>query len=180
MPLRVSAAEAGVARAAQLPFDFQVPRTWTPMGKAPAGMAAYSIQTPDGRRAGVAIVSPVSLSASDLAAAPASARGKTIGGLSVAALRRTVIDRMVAEGGWVTNDVIREVHGRRVFVVAAETGAPGAPAKSWTFYFTEIDGRVYSLATTTPVEFAEPVAAGSEQLMASLRPAGGRNMALQK
>jgi len=44
----------------------------------------------------------------------------------------------------------------------------------------EIDGRVYSLATTTPVEFAEPVAAGSEQLMASLRPAGSRNMASQK
>ncbi|PYS83149.1 MAG: hypothetical protein DMF67_10245 [Acidobacteria bacterium] len=182
MPLNFSAAAAGtgVARAAQLPFDFQAPRTWTPMGKAPAGVAAYSVKTPDGRQAGVAIVSPVSLSASDLAAAPASARRKAIGGLPVAALRRTVIDRMVAEGGWVTNDMIREVHGRRVFVVAAETGAPGAPAKTWTFYFVEIDGRVYSLATTTPVEFAEPVAAGSEQLMASLRPAGSRNMASQK
>lgn len=174
------AADAGVARASQFPFDFQVPRTWTPMGKAPAGIAAYSVQTPDGRQAGVAIVAPVSLSASDLATAPASARTKSIGGLPIAALRRTVIDRMVAEGGWVANDMIREVHGRRVFVVVAETGAPGAPSKSWTFYFTEIDGRVYSLATTTPVEFAGPVAAGSEQLMTSLRPAGSRNMASHK
>jgi len=180
-PLRLSgvAPAAAAARASRMPFDFQVPRTWTPLAKAPAGVAAYSIQTPDGRAAGVGIVSPVTLSASDLAAAPTSARAKSIGGLPVAALRRTVIDRMVAEGGWVTNDSIREMHGRRVFVVVAQTGAPGAPSKSWAFYFTEVDGRVYSIATTAPVEFAEPVAAGSEQLMASLRPAG-RNMASQK
>ncbi|HEX3557634.1 MAG TPA: hypothetical protein VHU19_00410 [Pyrinomonadaceae bacterium] len=181
-PLRFSAvvADAGVARLSQFPFDFQVPRTWTPMGKAPAGVAAYSMQTADGRQAGVAIVSPVSLSASDLAAAPSSARTKLIGGLPIAALRRTVIDRMVAEGGWVANDAVREVHGRRVLVVTAETGTPGAPSKTWTFYFTEVDGRVYSLATTTPFEFTGPVAAGSEQLMASLRPAGNRSMASQK
>src|SRR5437588_1606985 len=53
-PLRLvgPAAEAGVARGSQLPFDFQVPRTWTPLAKAPAGAAAYSVQTPDGRQAG--------------------------------------------------------------------------------------------------------------------------------
>jgi hypothetical protein len=182
-PLRVTAgvaAAAGGVRASQLPFNFQVPGNWTPLAKAPAGVAAYSIRTPDGRAAGVGLISPVTLSASDLAAAPASARAKSIGGLPVAALRRTVIDRMVAEGGWVTNDSIREMHGRRVFVVVAQTGAPGAPTKAWAFYFTEIDGRVYSIATTAPVEFAEPVAAGSEQLMASLRPAVGRNVASQK
>ena len=143
-------------------------------------MAAYQIRTPDGRAAGVGLVSPVTLSASDLAAAPSSGRVKSIGGLPVAALRRTVIDRMVAEGGWVTNDMIREVRGRRVLVVLAQTGTPGAPTKSWAFYFTEVEGRVYSLATTAPVEFAEPVAAGLEQLVASLRPAGSRSMASQK
>lgn len=176
-PLRVG---AGAVRSSQMPFDFQVPGNWTPLAKAPAGVAAYSIRTPDGRAAGVGLVSPVTLSSSDLAAAPPSGRVKSIGGLPVAALRRTVIDRMVAEGGWVTNDMIREVHGRRVLVVLAQTGAPGAPTKSWAFYFTEVDGRVYSLATTAPVEFAEPVAAGLEQLVASLRPAGGRSMASQK
>jgi hypothetical protein len=181
-PLQVGGVAAGLgpARSSQLPFDFQVPVNWTPLGKAPAGVAAYSIRTPDGRAAGVGLVSPVTLSASDLAAAPSSRRVKSIGGLPVAALRRTVIDRMVAEGGWVTNDMIREVHGRRVLVVLAQTGSPGAPTKSWAFYFTEVEGRVYSLATTAPVEFAEPVAAGLEQLVASLRPAGSRNMASQK
>jgi hypothetical protein len=180
-PLRIGGVAAGTgARSSQLPFDFQVPANWTPLGKAPAGVAAYQIRTPDGRQVGVGLVSPVTLSASDLAAAPSSPRAKSIGGLPVAALRRTVIDRMVAEGGWVTNDMIREVHGRRVLVVLAQTGTPGAPSKSWAFYFTEVDGRVYSLAMTAPVEFAEPVAAGLEQLVASLRPAGSRSMASQK
>jgi len=181
-PLRITGVAAGVstARSSQLPFDFQVPANWAPLGKAPAGVAAYQIRTPDGRASGVGLVSPVTLSASDLAAAPSSPRAKSIGGLPIAALRRTVIDRMVAEGGWVTNDMIREVHGRRVLVVLAQTGTPGSPTKSWAFYFTEVDGRVYSLATTAPVEFAEPVAAGLEQLVASLRPAGSRSTASQK
>jgi hypothetical protein len=91
-----------------------------------------------------------------------------------------VIDRMVAEGGWVTNDYVRELEGRRVFVVVAQTGQPGAPSQTHTFYFTEVEGRVYSLATTAPVELAEPVAAGSEQLMASLRAAGRGGLVMQK
>jgi len=126
------------------------------------------------------VVAPVSLSTTQLAGAPSNAKTKTVGGVSVTALRRTVIDRMVAEGGWVTNDLVQEIHGRRVFIVLAQTGAPGAPAQSWAFYFTEIDGRVYSLATTAPLEFAEPVAAGSVQLMASLRPAADSNAAARK
>jgi hypothetical protein len=122
----------------------------------------------------------VALSAAELAGAPVGPKTKSVGGLSVTALRRTVIDRMVAEGGWVTNDFVQEMQGRRVFVVLAQTGAPGSPAQSWAFYFTEIDGRVYSLATTAPVEFAAPLASGSEQFMASLQPAATRNTASQR
>ena len=79
-----------------------------------------------------------------------------------------------------TNDYFQETQGRRIFVVLAQTGTPGAPTQSLTFYFTEIDGRVYSLATTTPVEFAEPVAAGSAQFLASLHPTSNSNLASQK
>jgi hypothetical protein len=103
-----------------------------------------------------------------------------LGGTPVAALRRTVIDRMVAEGGWVTNDFVQEMRGRKVFVVQAQTGAPGAPTQSLTFYFTEIDGRLYSLATTAPLDMAAPVALGSEQFMASLQPVASRNTASRK
>ncbi|MGB8508563.1 MAG: hypothetical protein WCD76_09170, partial [Pyrinomonadaceae bacterium] len=109
-----------------------------------------------------------------------SARTKVIGGTPVAALRRTVIDRMVAAGGWVVNDSLREIQGRQVFVVFAQTGTPGTPTKSLTFYFTELDGRIYSLATNAPLEFAEPIAHGSEQVMASLRSSAAGNVAEKK
>jgi hypothetical protein len=175
-----TAASAATARTALMPFDFTPPHTWSSARKSRPGAAVFNVTTPDGRNAGTAVVAPVSLSSAELAGSPASAKTKTVGGLSVTALRRTVIDRMVAEGGWVTNDFVQEMHGRRVFVVLAQTGAPGTPSQSWAFYFTEIDGRVYSLATTAPVEFAAPLAAGCEQFMASLHPASDKNLASQK
>jgi hypothetical protein len=171
---------SSAVHSAQMPFGFDVPHTWTPVRGSRSGGAVFSVRTPDGRAAGTAVVAPVSLSAATLAGAPSNGRTKSVGGVTITVLRRTVIDKMVAEGGWVTNDVVQEMQGRRVFVVIAQTGAPGAPAKSWAFYFTEIDGRVYSLATTTPVEFAAPVALGSQQFMASLRSAGSTNTASQK
>jgi hypothetical protein len=167
-------------RRAQVPFDFNVPSNWSPVKRSRQGEAVYTVLTPDGRSAGTAVLAPVSLSTAQVAGAPSTAKTKTVGGVPVTALRRTVIDRMVAEGGWVTNDIIEESHGRRVFVVLAQTGVPGAPARSWTFYFTEIDGRVYSLATTAPVEFAAPLASASEQFMASLRPASSKNVASER
>jgi hypothetical protein len=179
-PASSAAPAVAAASTAQLPFNFTPPHTWSPARKSRSGTAVFAVMTPEGRNAGTAIVAPVSLSNAESAGAPASAKTKTVGGLTVTALRRTVIDRMVAEGGWVTNDFVQEMHGRRVFVVLAQTGAPGAPAQSWAFYFTEIDGRVYSLATNAPVEFAAPVAAGSEQFMASLHAASDKNVASQK
>jgi hypothetical protein len=175
-----NAASNAVARTTLLPFDFMPPHTWTPVRKSRPGAAVFTVTTPDGRNAGTAVVAPVSLSNAELAGSPANSKTKTVGGLSVTALRRTVIDRMVAEGGWVTNDFVQEMHGRRVFVVLAQTGAPGMASQSWAFYFTEIDGRVYSLATTAPIEFAEPLAAGCEQFMASLHSASDKNLASQK
>lgn len=167
-------------RRGQMPFDFNVPSNWSPAKRARQGEAVYNVLAPDGQAAGTAVLAPVSLSQTQVAAAPATVKTKTVGGVPVTALRRTVIDRMVAEGGWVTNDIVQESHGRRVFVVLAQTGTPGVPARSWTFYFTEIDGRVYSLATTAPVEFAAPLAAGSEQLMATLRSAASKNVASER
>ncbi|HST50604.1 MAG TPA: hypothetical protein VLJ61_01235 [Pyrinomonadaceae bacterium] len=176
----VAVVPASMARSSQLPFGFTPPHTWTPLRRTRTGETVFAVLTPEGRPAGTAVVSPVSLSGAYIAAAPTTAKTKTVGGLPTTALRRTVIDRMVAEGGWVTNDYFEESQGRRVFVVLAQTGAPGAPTESLTFYFTEIDGRVYSLATTTPVEFAEPVAAGSAQFLASLHSASNSNLASQK
>jgi len=171
---------AAPARSSLLPFDFATPHNWTAGRKTRSGAAVFTVATPDGRAAGTAVVAPVSLSGAELAGVNVGPKTKTVGGTPVAALRRTVIDRMVAEGGWVTNDFVQELRGRKLFVVQAQTGAPGAPTQSLTFYFTEIDGRLYSLATTAPFEFAAPVAAGSEQFMASLQPAARRDAASQK
>jgi hypothetical protein len=169
-----------VRTSALLPFNFTPPHNWSAARKGRAGSAVFSVTTPDGRGSGTAVVAPVSLSAAELAGSPVGTRTKSVGGFPVTALRRTVIDRMVAEGGWVTNDFVQEMQGRRVFVVLAQTGAPGQPSQALAFYFTEVDGRVYSLATTGPVEFAAPLAAGSEQFMASLQPAASRNTASQR
>lgn len=170
-------AAAAAPRPALLPFEFTLPHNWVAPRRTARGETTFTVRAADGRAAGTAVVAPVSLPSEPV---PASPRTKRVGGVSVAALRRTVIDRMVAEGGWVTNDFVKETGGRRVFVVLAQLGAPGAPAQSLTFYFTEVDGRLYSLATTAPVEFAAPLATASEQFMASLRPAGARNLATQK
>jgi hypothetical protein len=92
-----------------------------------------------------------------------------LGGVSFAELRRTVIDKMVVAGGWVNNDYEREVSGRRVFIVTAQTPADGrSPDKQWNFYFTEVNGRIYSLATEATLQSAERMAAEAERFIAGL------------
>jgi len=92
-----------------------------------------------------------------------------LSGVSFSELRRTVIDKMIAAGGWVSNDYEREVGGRRVFVVTAQTPADGRSSdKSWNFYFTEVNGRIYSLATEANMQSAERMAAEAERFIASL------------
>ena len=101
-------------------------------------------------------VSVVALSRPNPAFLTTREQNRMLGGTDVAELRRIVIDKMVVSGGWVTNDFVREVNGARVFVVTARTPRDSkSPEKAWTFYFTEADGRIYSLATDAPVESAE-------------------------
>ena len=95
---------------------------------------------------------------------------KMLGGVAVADLRRMVIDKMVASGGWVVNDFVREVNGHRLFVVTAKTPKDAlTPEKAWTFYFTEAGGRIYGLTTDAPVEFAERMTGEAERFIESLR-----------
>jgi hypothetical protein len=95
---------------------------------------------------------------------------KMLGGIAVGDLRRMVIDKMVASGGWVVNDFVREVNGHRVFVVTARTPKDAlTPEKAWTFYFTEAGGRIYGLTTGAPVEFADRMTGEAERFIESLR-----------
>lgn len=96
---------------------------------------------------------------------------KMVGGASFTELRRTVIDRMVSAGGWVVNDRQREISGRRVFEVIAQTpSANGKPEQVWNFYFAEIDGKVYAL-TTRASGNNEKVAADAEKFISGFSPA---------
>lgn len=95
---------------------------------------------------------------------------KMLAGVPVSDLRRIVIDKMVASGGWVVNDFVREVNGNRIFVVTARTPKDAlTPEKAWTFYFTEAGGRVYGLTTEAPVEYADRMTNEAERFIESLR-----------
>jgi hypothetical protein len=93
-----------------------------------------------------------------------------VGGASFTDLRRSVIDRMISAGGWVVNDRQREIGGRKVFEVVAQTPASnGKPDQVWNFYFTEVNGRVYSL-TTRSAGANEKVGADAEKFLGTFAP----------
>ena len=163
-----------VVRETRAPYDLTLPASWSSTGASASGQMKFAVRALDGKSAGSAVLSPINPAKSE--AAP-SARAKTLGGVALSTLRRTVIDRMIVEGGWVVNDVEREIRGRRVYVVFAQTGAMGASPQRWTFYFTEVEGRLYQLATNTPVELDAPLTDASEQVVSTFRVGSGQSMA---
>ncbi len=99
---------------------------------------------------------------------------RLISGVAISDLRRIVIDKMLDTNGWVTNDFVREVSGYRVFVVTAQTPEDGrSPERLWNFYFTEINGRIYSLTTTSSFQSANRMAQEAERFIASLHSGAG-------
>ena len=164
LPRAVAATSAVVAAS-------PMPSGWTSAAASRAGEMRFNVRAADGRVRSSAVWSRVNLQSA--AQAATDARSKTFAGVPVTLLRRTVIDRMVAEGGWVINDMQRQFGERRVFIVTAQTIAAGGERRAWTFYFTESDGQVYSLATNAPAEFADTIAAESQQAIVAL---GSRRM----
>jgi hypothetical protein len=154
-------------------ISLTLPEDWRNRSSLTDSEMKFQVNAPDGRPAGEASLTPV-------AAAPVAGNGglqpvrnqrRMIAGVPFADLRRIVIDKMVAAGGWVVNDVEREIGGRRVFVVMAQTGDASdshAPPQAWSFYFTEVDGHIYSFTAHAPLEYSERMAAESEKVMASL------------
>jgi hypothetical protein len=140
-----------------------VPQNWQNASSSLGGEFKFSLRASDGRPSGVAVWSRVNLAAT----ANIDRRNRALAGVSHASLRRTVIDRMLVEGGWVVNDFEREVAGQKVFVVVAQSEQGGA-RRSWTYYFVEVNGQLFSLATTAPAEFAAAVASDAEQTLAAI------------
>jgi hypothetical protein len=166
------ATEGGTYNHPRGPWSVEMPAGWSNRSASESNEMKFRINA--GNASGQATLSVVAMANGANGAQDNGAlkrkQNQSLSGVPVSALRRTVIDRMIKDGGWVVNDFQKEINGRRVFVVQAQTPASADgrnPAQSQTYYFTEVDGRIYSLATTAPVDSAERVAAGSEQVVSS-------------
>lgn len=142
---------------------------WRGESVSPNGEARYNVADSSGKSIGSAQLSVIGaampLPEGEM---PAKMRDKTLAGVSVNSLRRTVIDKMIREEGWIVNDYQREVNGKKVFVVVAQTNGGGA-VNSRLFYFTEVGGRIYNLSTNAPNDYSDKIAADSEEFIQKLQ-----------
>lgn len=169
-PVLSNNAPGSVAASASLPT---LPNGWNTQALAKGGEMKFRTNNGPAAAPGQASLSVVANSRPTPAYLTAREQKRLLSGVAISDLRRIVIDKMLASGGWVTNDFVREVTGHQVFVVTAQTPADGrSPEKSWNFYFTEVNGRIYSLTTNTPPQFADRMAIEAERFMASLYAAG--------
>lgn len=150
------------ADAALLPSGDPAPSGWRPAQTSP-GELQFRVDNSAGEQVGSASISVVG------PAVVGSGNGyKTVGGVSTSALRRDVIDRMIRENGWVVNDYQKDVAGQQVYVVEAQSQSRSG-VQSRIFYFTEVDGRIYSVATNSPANDSERLAEESEKVINSLK-----------
>lgn len=151
--------------AAVLPSGDPVPSGWRTAQATPAELQ-FRVDNSAGVQVGsasISVVGPAVGQSSDFG------RNKTVGGIATTALRRDVIDRMIRENGWVVNDYQKEIGGQPVYVVVAQSQAKNGSVQSRVFYFTEVDGRIYNVATNAPLQEAERLADESEKVINSLK-----------
>ncbi|HKC65241.1 MAG TPA: hypothetical protein VKB86_16485 [Pyrinomonadaceae bacterium] len=148
-----------------------LPMGWIRRTASANGETKFVISAEDGQYIGAATLSVVANARpSGETFLTARTGRRTLGGVSVTELRRTVIDKMISSNGWVVNDITREIGGKPAFIVLAQTAASTdgrTPQLSWVFLFTEVDGRIYSLAASSLSEFSDRIADDSAQLMTS-------------
>ncbi|HXG82867.1 MAG TPA: hypothetical protein VNI84_02475 [Pyrinomonadaceae bacterium] len=153
------------AMPAILPSGEAAPKGWT-RGAVSANELQYRVDDDNGSQLGSASLSVVGPA---VGADNGNLRVKTVGGVPTGSLRRTVIDRMIREEGWVVNDYQKEIGGRRVFVVVAQSPGASGKVQSRLFYFTEADGRIYSLSTNSPSDNSRRIEQESERVITSLQ-----------
>ncbi|MFN0139686.1 MAG: hypothetical protein ACKVQW_06325 [Pyrinomonadaceae bacterium] len=151
--------------AAVLPSGDPAPAGWRPAQTSPAELQ-FRVDNSAGDQVGSASISVVGPAMGD---SSSSGRSKSVGGVSTTALRRDVIDRMIRENGWVVNDYQKEISGQQVYVVVAQSQAKNGALQSRMFYFTEVDGKIYSVSTNSPAQEQERLAEESEKVINSLK-----------
>lgn len=147
------------SKAALLPSGQAAPAGWR-RGASTSGEVNFSVDNGNGS-ASISVVGPATGETVD------TGRHRTVGGVPTTALRREVINRMIRENGWVVNDYQKMVGSRSVYVVVAQS-QNGGRVHSRMFYFTEADGRIYSVATNSAAEAADRIAEESEKVIFSL------------
>ena len=156
-------------------FAMSLPSGWS-ADSTTKGTSSFRINPQQGIPAAQATLAVVALAPAGSNEITGREYRNTLSGVSFTELRRTVIDRMISAGGWVVNDRQREIGGHRVFEVIAQTPATGdgKPAQVWNFYFTEVNGRIYSLTTHTAGGFTEKLASGAEKFLSTLPATGNK------
>ena len=152
-----SATESSVA---MLPSGQAAPTGWKRSASTNSEVS-FSVDNGNGSAA-ISIVGPATGETVDVG------RNRAVGGVPTNALRREVINRMIRENGWVVNDYQKSIGGRSVYVVVAQS-QNGGRVQSRMFYFTEADGRIYSVATNSGTEAADRIAEESEKVIFSLQ-----------
>ena len=153
-------APAADTSTALLPSGKAAPSGWR-RASSSSSEVSFSVDNGNGSAA-ISVVGPATGETVD------TGRNRTVGGVPTSALRREVINRMIRENGWVVNDYQKSIGGRSVYVVVAQS-QNGTRVHSRMFYFTEADGRIYSVATNSAAEAADRIAEESEKVIFSLQ-----------
>ena len=149
-----------------LPTGGIAPQTWMTNEITPSEMI-FKVSDTNGLNLGSASISVVGPARESVKII--NNRIKMIGGITTTSLRRTVIDRMIEEGGWITNDYQKEIDGQKVYVVEAKSPSENGKFNSRLFYFTEVDGEIYNVATNSEEKSVELLAQESEKVINSLQ-----------
>ncbi len=150
---------------AMLPSGETAPKGWK-RGQPSTSELQFRVDDDNGSNVGsaaIAVVGPA------IGADGDSPRGKTVGGVSTSSLRRTVIDKMIREEGWVVNDYQKQIGGKKVYVVVAQSPGAGNSVNARLFYFTEVDGKIYSVSTSAPNDDSKRIEQESEKVINSLQ-----------
>lgn len=153
-----------------MPSGEAAPKNWQPEATNDSEVR-FTVDNSRGGETGSAAITVVGPSVGETVV---GGRQQAVGGVATTSLRRDVINRMIRENGWVVNDFQKEIGGKQVYVVVAQSQASGGRIQSRMFYFTESNGRIYSVATNSSADAAERVAEETEKVIRSLQTQAGR------
>jgi hypothetical protein len=159
---------AAVEPPSLLPSGEEAPRGWKKTSVTP-GELKFGVTDASGQTVGSATISVVGPAMGE------SNAHNTLSGVPTTSLRREVINRMISENGWVVNDYQKDLNGKKVYVVVAQSQS-GGRVSSRMFYFTEVDGRIYSVTTTSSPDATDRLSDETEKVINSLQNGARRKM----